>query len=179
VPEPGELSGDDQELLAAVEGAFGSVGELIEAARFKAAIAEAMRVASLVNQYTSEQAPWALIKSDRDRAATILYVALRAIDSLKTIFTPFLPFSSQRLHELLGHEDTIAGPLELRTVSEDDDPHEVLTGDYGGWTGTWAPSTLAAGQPLAKPEPLFEKLDPNKVVADELERMEQAAASAT
>ena len=44
-----------------------------------------------VNQYVSDQAPWALVKTDRDRAATVLNVALRAVDSLKTIFTPFLP----------------------------------------------------------------------------------------
>ena len=61
-----------------------------------------MRLASLVNEYTSEQAPWALVKTDRERAATVLYVGLRCIDSLKMLFTPFLPFSAQRLHELLG-----------------------------------------------------------------------------
>src|SRR5204863_6151971 len=119
--------------LAEIESGFDTVGEAIEAARFKAALAEAMRLASLVNQYTSEQAPWALIESDRERAGTILYVSLRAIDSLKTIFTPFLPFSSQTLHELLGYEGTIAGPLELRAVGDDEDPHEVLTRDYESW----------------------------------------------
>ena len=63
---------------------FETVGELIESARFRAALAEAMRLATLVNRYTSDQAPWALIESDRERAAPVLYVALRAIDSLKT-----------------------------------------------------------------------------------------------
>ena len=61
-----------------------------------------MRLAGLGNQYVTEQAPWTLMESDRARAGTILYVSLRAIDSLKVLFTPFLPFSSQRLHELLG-----------------------------------------------------------------------------
>src|SRR4029453_6974627 len=59
VPEPGELQDADRALLEAVEGGFETVGEQIEAARFKAALAEAMRLASLVNQYTSEQAPGA------------------------------------------------------------------------------------------------------------------------
>ena len=70
----------------------------------------------LVNQYLSEQAPWALIESDRERAARSSTSRLRAIDSLKALFTPFLPFSSQGLHELLGYEGTLAGPLELREV---------------------------------------------------------------
>ncbi len=63
-------------VLDAVAAAFDEVGGLIEQARFRAAIAEAMRVSSLANQYVADQAPWALVKTDRDRAATVLYVAL-------------------------------------------------------------------------------------------------------
>jgi methionyl-tRNA synthetase len=176
IPEPGELTEDDRALLAAVEGGFDTVGELIEAARFKAALAEAMRIASLVNQYTSEQAPWATIKTDRERAGTVLYVALRAIDSLKILLAPFLPFSSQKVHELLGYEGQVAGPLELREV-DDADPHEVLTGEYESWVGRWEPSQLEAGRTLPEPQPLFKKLDPEKVIADELKRMQQRAAT--
>ena len=177
VPEPGELEGEDRRLLEEIDSGFDTVGEAIEAARFKAALAEAMRLASLVNQYTSEQAPWALIETDRERAGTVLYVSLRAIDSLKTMFTPFLPFSSQTLHELLGYERTIAGPLELREVGEEGDEHEVLTGDYDSWEGSWAPSELPVGRALPKPRPLFKKLDPETVVAEELARMEKRAAT--
>jgi methionyl-tRNA synthetase len=174
VPEPGELTEDDRALLATVEGGFAAVGEHIEAARFRAALAEAMRLASQANQYLSEQAPWALLESDRERAGTVLYVALRAIDSLKTQFTPFLPFSSQTLHELLGREGTIAGKPEFRTVEADEGSHEVLTGDYESWIGDWKPGELAAGQKLQEPRPLFKKLDP-KIVDEELARMEKAA----
>ena len=177
VPEPGELREADEKLLTEIESGFDAVGDLIESAHYKAALAEAMRLASLVNQYTSEQAPWALIESDRERAGTVLYVALRAIDSLKMLFTPFLPFSSQALHELLGNEGTIAGALELREVGGDEgDEHEVLTGEYDTWVGSWSPSELPAGQELKKPSPLFKKLDPDQVVPEELERMQKRAA---
>ena len=179
VPEPGPLTGADEALLAEVENAFATVGSLIEAARFKSALQEAMRVASAGNQYVAEQAPWSLLESDRERAATVLSTALRAIDGIKVLLTPFLPFSSQRLHELLGYDGHLAGPLELRPVVEDDgNEHVVLTGDYASWVGRWQPSELPAGQALREPEPLFVKLDPEKVVADELERMEAAAAAA-
>ncbi len=177
VPEPGVLEDADRQLLDEIDSGFDTVGEAIEAARFKAALGEAMRLASLVNQYTSEQAPWALIETDRERAGTVLYVSLRAIDSLKTMFTPFLPFSSQTLHELLGYEGTIAGPLELREVGEEGDEHEVLTGDYESWEGSWAPSELPPGRALPKPRPLFKKLDVETVVAEELARMEKRAAT--
>ena len=124
---------------------------------------------ALANQDLSDQAPWALVKTDRERAATVLYVALRAVDSLKTLFTPFLPFSSQVLHELLGYEGWIAGPLERRTVEEEDgSTHEILTGDYAGWVGSWTPSELPPGQALREPRPLFRKLDAEAVLAAEL-----------
>ena len=168
VPEPGPLTPEDEEVIAAVEGGLGSVGELIGRARFRAAITEAMRLTDRVNQYASDQAPWATIKTDPERAATVLYVLLRAVDNLKVIFTPFLPFSSQALHELLGYEGWIAGPLEFRTVDEEGESHQVLTGDYASWVGTWAPSELPPGQALREPKPLFRKLDPEQVLRDEL-----------
>ena len=176
VPEPGERTASDEAIAAAVEGGFDTVGALIEQTRFKAALAETMRLASLVNQYVTEQAPWATIKDDRERAGTVLYVVLRAIDNLKLLFTPFLPFSSQTLHELLGYEDVIAGELRYMDVVEGDDPpYTVLTGDYDTWAGRWEPSTLPPGRSLLEPKPLFRKLDPEQVVAAELERMQQAA----
>jgi len=111
------------------------------------------------------------VKTDRDRAATVLFVALRAVDSLKTLFTPFLPHTSQVVHELLGHEGHLAGPLEFREVVEDDGrTHEVLTGEYASWVGSWEPSALAPGQKLQEPRPLFKKLD-DSVVEDELRRL--------
>ena len=119
-----------------------------------------MRLAGLGNQYVAEQEPWSKLESDPERAATILYVALRAVDSLKVLFTPFLPFSSQRLHELLGYDEVIAGPLEFMTVAEPESEHVVLTGDYASWGGRWEASRLEPGTPLRKPQPLFPKLDP-------------------
>ena len=164
------------ELLAAIESGFETVGSLIEAARFKNALQEIMRLAGLGNQYVTEQEPWTLMESDRARAGTILHVALRAIDSLKVLLTPFLPFSSQRLHELLGYDGVIAGPLEFRTVTEEDGEHEVLTGDFQTWVGAWEPSQLPVGQALREPQALFTKLDADAVVAEELKRMEDDAS---
>jgi methionyl-tRNA synthetase len=170
VPQPGELTEGDRALLATIDAGFGEVGALIEAGRFRAALGEAMRLSSEVNQYVSDQAPWALVESDRERAGTVLYVGLRALDSLKVIFTPFLPHTSQALHELLGYDGWLAGPLAFREVDEEGGrSHEVLTGEYGGWVGRWEPSDLPPGQELREPRPLIRKLDPS-IVDDELAR---------
>jgi methionyl-tRNA synthetase len=161
VPRAAELVEADRAVLAGVDAAFDVVGGLIEQSRFKAALAEAMRASTFANQYISDQAPWSTIKTDRGRAATVLHVAVRCVDSLKVLFTPFLPFASQRVHELLGYDDVLAGPLEFRDVSgENDDPHTILTGRYGEWRRGWGPTDLAEGQRLREPAPLFKKLDP-------------------
>ncbi|NWF81607.1 MAG: methionine--tRNA ligase [Chloroflexi bacterium] len=175
VPRPGPLHAGDQALLSEVEGGFDSIGALLEAARFKAALSEVMRLAALVNSYLSEQEPWKVIKTDRERATTIWYVALRCVDSLKLLFTPFLPFSSQRLHSYLGYDGYIAGPLQFREYTEEDGhSHRVLTGDYASWIGRWEAPHLPIGQALREPEPLFKKLD-EKIVDEELARMGAAA----
>jgi methionyl-tRNA synthetase len=175
VPQPGELTAEDTALLDRSAASFDSIGDLIERSRFKAALGEALALSRDANQYLSDEAPWAKLADDRERAGTILYTALRVIDSLKILFTPFLPHSSQQLHELLGFDGYIAGPLEFRDVEEEDGTrHTVLTGDYASWIGRWEPSALEPGQKLREPKPLFRKLDP-AVVDEELERMRSAA----
>jgi methionyl-tRNA synthetase len=179
VPQPGDLTPEDRRLLDRVAGAFDPIGELIATSRFKAALGEALALARDANQYLSEEAPWAKLEGDRERAGTILYTALHAIDSLKILFTPFLPHSSQQLHELLGYEGWIAGPLEFREVEEDDgSTHTVLTGEYDQWVGRWEPSELPPRQKLREPKPLFKKLDAETVVAEELARLQESAQAA-
>ncbi len=175
VPEPGEPTEADRLVVERVEAGFASVGAQIAAGSLKAALGEAMALATEVNRYVSDQAPWALVRTDRSRAGTVLYTALRCVDNLKTILAPFLPFSSQTVHELLGRDGWLAGPLESREVGEDGEDgatHTVLTGDYGSWVGRWAPSELEPGRSLPEPRPLFRKLDPG-VVDEELRRMEE------
>jgi methionyl-tRNA synthetase len=106
------------------------------------------------------------VKTDRGRAATVLYVALQCVDSLKTLLAPFLPFTSQVVHELLGHDGVLAGVPEIRSLED----HTILTGDYASWVGTWAPSELEPGRRLREPVPLFRKLPP-ETAAEELARL--------
>lgn len=170
VPEPGELLTIDRELLARVETGFSVIGELIEACRFKAAINEAMALADSVNQFVSQQAPWKALDEDPLRARTILFVALRCTDSLKIIMTPFLPFTGQTLHRILGYSGTLAGVPEFEKRHEDGQSHLVLGADYSGWVGRWGPSSLQPGQRLNPVKQLFRKLD-ESLIDEELSRM--------
>jgi methionyl-tRNA synthetase len=170
VPQPGELSERDRRLLGEVEAGFDSVAERLDAARFRASLVEVMRLAGLVNQYLGEEQPWHQIKQDRERAATTLFVALRSVDSLKVMMTPFLPFSSQRLHEMLGYSDVIAPQAELREYEEEGGVRHRVQGNEYDSTPRWYPSALAPGTPLSEPRALFKKIDP-EVVDEELRRM--------
>jgi methionyl-tRNA synthetase len=159
VPQPGELDEPDREILARVEGGFRSAGELIEAVRLKAALEEVMGIARAANVYLDQKAPWLQIKEDRAAAATSVYVILRVIDNLKMLFAPFLPFTGQRLHEMLGYDGQLFGRQYAQAVEESGRSHLVLCYDSGPATGRWEPSRLPAGQALRPPAPLFKKLD--------------------
>ena len=170
VPEPGALDEIDQALLNKVESGFEPIGALIDACKFRAALGEVMALAREANRYLNEKAPWFQIKKDRAAAATTLYTALRAIDSLKILFTPFLPFSSQALHEMLGYEGSIFGRQYVATFEEETRSHQALCYDASELTGRWEPSQLPPGQPMRKPRPLFKKLD-ESIVEEELASM--------
>ncbi len=188
VPEPGKLEVVDKRLMETLEEGFPKVGELIEKCTFKAAISEAFHLADEVNRYLNDQAPWQLVKDDMQRAGTVLYTALRAIDNLKVLLCPFLPFSAQRLHRMLGYSGVLSGELRIETATENGDAengdaengaagkasHLILTGTYTGTVGSWTPSQLPPGQVMEKPAALFKKLDVS-VVEDELARLEASA----
>jgi len=163
VPQPGSLTAADDALIKELEAALDYVAQQIEQARFQNALKHAMAMASRVNVYLGTEQPWQTIKSNRERAGTVLYVALRCVDNLKTMLTPFLPFSSQRLHSMLGYEDVIAPQPEVKDLGT----HRVITGDYDA-SDRWHPSQLEPGRKLPVPQPLFKRLD---------EDSEEAAAS--
>ena len=170
IPAAGALTDLDRDLLARSQKAFGTVGGHLSASRFKFAINEAMRTVAEANKYFSEQAPWKLRESDPERMRTVLHVALQLVDDAKTLLTPFLPRSSQQVHELLGGSGTWSDMPRVEEVDEEGGPsYPVITGTYDG-AARWASVPLRTGTPLAAPKPLFTKLD-TSVVDEELARL--------
>jgi len=172
VPQPGELRPPDREIIAMVEAGFQSVGEQLEAVHLRAGLMEAMRLASEVNKYLDQAAPWFEIKSDRTAAATSIYTALRAIDSLKVLLSPFLPFTCERLHSYLGYAQPLFGEQYTDTLHDSLGEHIALRYRPGKASGRWQPSELQAGQELRKPEPLFRKLE-EQILEEERQRLGQ------
>jgi methionyl-tRNA synthetase len=170
IPVPGPMDEHDVAILAKVDVSFEPIAELFEVCRFKTALNEAMALARELNVYLDTKAPWFQIREDKAAAGTTVYVALRAIDSLKTFLAPILPFSSQQLHEMLGYDGSIFGEQQIEEFRESEKTHLALTFKTEAMTERWEPSQLPAGQALQKPRPLFKKLD-EAVVEQELARM--------
>lgn len=170
VPHPGDLRPEDQDLIEKTEAGFQSVGELLAAVKLRAALGEVLRLATEANRYLDQRAPWSEIKTDRAAAAKTVYTTLRVIDSLKILFAPFLPFSSETLHGFLGYDGALFGTQEIRRFDENVLTHEALTYNPAGAGGEWKPSQLQGGQALRQPAPLFKKLD-DSVIEEELARL--------
>jgi methionyl-tRNA synthetase len=170
VPEPGELTAVDQALLEAIEAAFDGVGSLYDACKFRSVTQELLRLSSLVNQYLEEQQPWSTAKTDLAATGRTLYVALQAINGLKILWSPILPFTSQQLHEMLGEEGKLFGRQVVETYVESEKSHVGLTYDGETAVGTWQPTPIPIGRSLPKPKPLFKKLD-DSVAHEELARL--------
>jgi methionyl-tRNA synthetase len=177
IPAAGAFTDTDHALLATTRAAFDSVGDLLSRSRQRAAISEAMRVVGEANKYLSETAPWKLRTEDPDRMATVLHVALQAVDDCKTLLTPFLPSSSSRVHALLGGTgtwaampDLVAGEDRIVAGEAADSSYSVLTGDYQT-AARWESTPIEVGRPIGPPTPVFTKLDPS-IVDEELARLE-------
>jgi methionyl-tRNA synthetase len=173
VPVPGELRAADRTLLEKVEAGFDTVGRLLSAVRLRAALQAAVSLASEVNRYLDQQRPWFEIKEDQTQAAKTVYTTLRAVDSLKLLFAPFLPSSSEALHVQLGYRQPLFGTQSIVSCREEAREHEALIYDGASATGRWQASQLPAGQRLRQPAPLFKKLS-ESIVEAELQRLQQS-----
>jgi methionyl-tRNA synthetase len=156
------LRDPDQELLAIIDGGFESVGALLDGVKLRAALAETMKLATAVNQYLDTLAPWKQIKEDKAKAAKTIYTALKAIDSLKVLFAPFLPFTCERLQGFFGYGTPLFGEQYVEEICDSLGTHTGLR-YLGVEEAHWKPSNLKPGQKLNQPGPLFKKLEESVV----------------
>lgn len=173
LPAAGELTEADQAILDTVDAAFGIVGDLIARHRQKQAIGEAMRAVGEVNKYVTDLEPWKLAKAPEDRArlGTVLHVMAQCVADLNLILSPFLPFSANEIDKALGGKGEVAPMPRIEETEDLDDgkPYPIITGDYSG-APTWERHEIVVGTPVAKPTPVFQKLD-TAIIDEELDRL--------
>ena len=179
IPEPAELEDIDRALLDAVEAGFASVGELIAQHRQKAALGEAMRLVGEANKYVADTQPFKLKGEDpatQARLATVLHTLAQAVTDLNLMLSPFLPHAANDVDRVLGGTGRIAPMPRIEEVAELDPDHlpeafdgrtgyPIITGDYQD-APTWGRHPVTVGTPVAKPAPVFTKLDESIVEAE-------------
>ena len=179
IPEPAELEDIDRALLDAVEAGFASVGDLIAQHRQKAALGEAMRLVGEANKYVADTQPFKLKGEDpatQARLATVLHTLAQAVTDLNLMLSPFLPHAANDVDRVLGGNGRIAPMPRIEEVDELDPDHlpeafdgrsgyPIITGDYQD-APTWGRHPVTVGTPVAKPAPVFTKLDESIVEAE-------------
>jgi methionyl-tRNA synthetase len=139
IPPAGPLQELDREALKKIEDACREISEELEHCSFKKGLRAAMNLAQYGNQYFDRNQPWSLLKTDKQRCATVLHICLRLVQGLAVCMAPYLPFSSERIWRMLGH------------------PHPMKS---------WEDATqeIRVGTSLEMPSPLFKKLELAEIV---------------
>lgn len=142
VPPLGHLTEIDEEMLREVAAIPAELDDQLEHFHFREALKTAMQLARIGNKYLADTEPWKVIKSDPDRVATILHLALQLVGNLSIAFAPFTPFSTRRL-------------LAMLQVGEEG----FAFSRFG------ATDLLPEGHQLGTPELLFEKIEDDVIQA--------------
>lgn len=140
VPECGTLTDYDRDILSELPTIKKSLEEDIENFRFREALKEAMNIARLGNKYLADTEPWKVYKTDPERVKTILNVALQITASIAIGIEPFMPFTAEKILNLL----------------------QV---DHFGWDRLGDTDLLAAGHEIGTPVLLFEKIEDSTIEA--------------
>jgi methionyl-tRNA synthetase len=159
IPEAHELTDYDRQTIEEFKGVKEELSKALDTFHFRAALAEAMKLARIGNKYLADTEPWKLAKTDMERTATVLHLALQIAANLAIAFEPFLPFSSEKLAKMLQLDAKI------------------------GWEDLGRIDLLPEGQALGEVSLLFEKIEDAAIQAqlDRLERIKkenEAAAQA-
>ena len=150
IPAAHELTDYDRATIEEFKGVKATLSEALDTFHFRAALAEAMKLARIGNKYLADTEPWKLAKTDMARVETIMNVALQITANLAIAFEPFLPFSAEKLRKMINM-------------------------DTACWDKLGDIDILKAGDRVEKPVLLFEKIDDEtiKVQTDRLERIKQ------
>ncbi|TVZ25975.1 methionyl-tRNA synthetase [Gillisia sp. Hel_I_86] len=156
VPAPGDFTEVDEETLAAVKAYPAVIASSLERYRFREAQGELMNLARLGNKYLADEEPWKVIKTDPERAKTVMFVALQISAALATLCEPFLPFTSEKLKKILNVPSN-EGALKWEEVTE---------------KGTLIPT----GHKIGKAELLFSKIE-DEQIQQQLDKLEATKAA--
>ena len=157
VPQLEALDEGDKQILETLKEKVETVAKEIEDCGLQSAANTMISISRMGNQYLNEKEPWNLIKKDREKAASIIYVAAQIVKALAIVSAPFIPFAAEELWKTLNLPGSV---------------HEQK------WDEALKP--LPANHKIAKAKPLFQKIEANGQELDEmLEKVRESPAKAS
>ncbi|NOX67271.1 MAG: methionine--tRNA ligase [Chlorobi bacterium] len=143
VPARGKLENIDEEMLELIESYPAKIGALIDSYKIKDSVFEMMSLARAANKYFNDSEPWKSVKTDKEKCGTTINICLQTIYTLAEVFSPVLPFTSDKLFKMLNAEKT-------------------------SWQES-GKSNLGDGHQINKAEILFTKID-DKVIEEQINK---------
>ncbi len=138
------LDENDNELLERLKNAPKEIADCFEKAELREAYKKIMAYASVGNLYLEKTAPWQLIKQERmDEVRKVLYLCLNLCASLAIVASPIMP---NKMKAIWSEQIGLAGDPTANDMW--DKASELL---------------IAKGHICNKPQPLFERLDDEKL----------------
>ena len=144
IPPP-KLTTEDEAILNAIREKVESAAVDLEDAKLQSAANILIGISRVGNQYLNEKEPWNLMKTEREKAATILYVSAQIVKAITIVLAPFMPATAERLWQTLN----LNGSMHMSR-----------------WEDALQP--LQAGHKIAKAKPLFRKIDADEKKLDEM-----------
>jgi methionyl-tRNA synthetase len=148
VPPAANLQDADRAVLTSIAASSENISAALEIFQLRRAVNELMDLARTGNKYFNDSAPWKSLKVDRDRCGCILNTTLQLLASLAVLMEPFLPFSAEKLWNMLN------GPGSLHEQS---------------WS-TIPKLRLEDGHSLGVREILFEKIE-DAIIEEQIEKL--------
>ena len=156
VPKTSDFTDYDRATIDEFKNVKAQLESLLEDFKFREAQKEAMNLARIGNKYLADTEPWKLAKTDMERTATILNLALQIAANLSIAFEPFLPFSSDKLRQMLA-------------------PNVKSQMSNFKWDCLGRIDLLPEGQSLGEVSLLFEKIEDDAIQA-QLDRLARIKA---
>lgn len=144
VPAGGELTAVENELIANLQQHTDDYFKYMNELEFRKALNELRAIWVEGNNYISVTEPWAVIKTDAERAAAILRVCINLIRIFAILSAPIMPDVAAKMLAKL-HLDAKDMPL------------------FKGFNIAKEITAVKAGQPFEVGDMLFERITPEKV----------------
>jgi len=145
IPQPSKIDKDDEAILQSIKEKVETAAQELENSKLQSAANTLISISRIGNQYLNDKEPWNLMKIDKEKAATVFYVAAQVVKAITVVSAPFIPETAEQLWQTLNLQGSVS---------------------KSNWNEALKP--LEAGHKIAKPKPLFHKIEADEKKLDDM-----------